>query len=153
MQGDDQLLVAVDVNHNVQVFDAGTLSPVGQRAFEIAVLGAWSAAGNVFVLTADGMLNMVSGNTLDTTLQLPVQSLPVGPPVMSGSDALVVLQSGQVVNWNLQTGEHQDLFYLGAALSQMPISIGDDLLFVTVDGSLIRLPSDLQVATDVPATN
>lgn len=148
LQGDEQLIVAVDVNNNVQVFDAQTLSPTGQRAFETAVVGAWSAAGNVFVQTVDGMLQLVSGSALETVRQVSIKSLPVGRPVVTGDEALFALQNGEILVWNLQTGEPRASFWLGAALSQMPISFGNELIFVTVDGSLIRLPSDLQIAAD-----
>jgi hypothetical protein len=153
LQGDSQFLAVTDVNHNVQVFDTATLSPVAQRSFETAVWGAWSAGGQVFVQTDDGTLNLVTGDALTTSLQIPLNSVLVGPPTVTGNSALVALQNGEVFTWDLQSGEVSDFQWVGAALSQLPIRLGDELLFVTVDGSLIRLPAGSQVAAGAQTSN
>ncbi|QDT54825.1 outer membrane biogenesis protein BamB [Caulifigura coniformis] len=141
------MLAVAGANGRVAVLAAENLEPRGEAAFAGPIAsGPWLAGEFVFVEPGDGTLQARSiARDLPAAWSLPLQNDRVaGAPIVRGADLLIPLQSGRLVRCDLASGEVRGATDLHAVLAGSPLVIGNGIYLTTLDGSLIRVPEEIQ---------
>jgi len=140
-------LAVAGANGRVAVLAAENLEPRGETAFPGPIAsGPWLAGEFVFVEPGDGTLQARSiARELPAAWSMPLQNDHLaGAPIVRGADLLIPLQSGRLVRCDLASGEVRGATDLHSVLAGSPLVIGNGIYLTTLDGSLIRVPEEIQ---------
>lgn len=137
------LLIAVTTEGSLQALSTVTLEVLGQAALGGQPSQPPVVAGErVFVDVARQELKVFErSGSLQQTGSIPLEGrFLVGPPVpVTGGGFVLCLSDGQVIVTDAAGNATEKMLNLGQAASMGPLKIGNDLIVVSIDGSLFSV--------------
>jgi len=142
----NQKIVIADSSKKLHAVDAASLDLQSSQELAAPATNAiWSTGNHVFVEVGRSKLqcfNLAEG--LKPMWELPLNNVPLaGAPTLIQESLIVALQNGDVRVLNLADGAEIKKVALGQPLTQGISFIGDQLVAISIDGSILKLGSIL----------